>query len=88
MQAVISSRLNMEKTTFKLEYETIYGMNDHLRRLKLAEYSVQVIKKHCRWGRRQEAQVAVNREKGKERTRFCLIIRNFDIFLLLPAIIM
>ena len=48
MQAVISSRLNMEKTTFKLEYETIYGMNDHLRRLKLAEYSVQVTKKHCR----------------------------------------
>ena len=46
-------------------------------------------KKKCRWGRPQEAQVAVKREKGKERTRFCSITHEFFyIFVLFPAIIM
>ena len=65
MQPVISSRLNLEKTIFKPENKTINDTNDHLWRLKFAEYCVQEMKKLCRWGRRQEAQVSINREKGK-----------------------
>ena len=81
MQAVISSWLNLVKIIFKPENKTIYSTNDHLWRLKFAKYFVQEMKKFCRWGRRQEAQVAVNREKGKERTRFCSIIHDLLIFL-------
>ena len=81
MQAVISSWLNLVKIIFKPENETIYSTNDHLWRLKFTKYFVQEMKKFCRWGRRQEAQVAVNRAKEKERTRFCSIIREFLIFL-------
>ena len=80
MQAVISSWLNLEKTIFKPENKTIYDTNDHLWRLKFTECYVQEMKKLCRWGKRQEAQVAMNREKGKERTRFCSIICEFSIF--------
>ena len=78
MQAVISSWLNLVKIIFKPENETIYSMNDHLWRLKFAKYFVQEMKKSCRWERQQEAG-----EKGKDRTRFCSIIREFS-----PAIIM
>ena len=88
MQAVISSWLNLEKIIFKPENETIYSTNDNLWRLKFAKYFIQEMKKFCRWGRQQETQVAVNREKGKERTRFCSINCEFLIFLLFPAIIM
>ena len=66
MQAVISSWLNLVKIIFKPENETIYNTNDHLWRLKFAKYFVQEMKKFCRWGRRQEAQVAVNREGKRE----------------------
>ena len=59
MQAVVSSWLNLEKIIFKTENETIYSANDHL------WCFVQEMKKFCRWGRWQEAQVAVNREKEK-----------------------
>ena len=41
MQAVISSWLNLEKTIFKPENETLYWTNDRLWRLKFAEYCVQ-----------------------------------------------
>ena len=81
MQAVISSWQNLVKIISKPENETIYSMSDHFWRLKFAKYFVQEMKKFCRWGRRQEAQVAVSREKEKERTRFCSIIREFFIFL-------
>ena len=37
MQAVISSWLNLEKTIFKSENETIYHRNDNLWRLKFSE---------------------------------------------------
>ena len=79
MQPVISSWLNLVKIIFKPENETIYSTNDHLWRFKLAKYFAQEMKKFCRWGRRQEAQVAVNRDTGKERTRFCSIIGEFLI---------
>ena len=73
MQAVVSSWLNLQKTIFKPENKTMYGMNDHLWHLKFAEYCFLDMKKLCLWG-------AVNREKGKERTRFCSIIWEFQYF--------
>ena len=48
MQAVISSWLNLGKIIFKPENETINSTNDHLWRLKFAEYCVQKMKKLCR----------------------------------------
>ena len=45
MQAVISSWLNLVKTIFKPENETINRKNDHLRHLKFAENCVQEMKK-------------------------------------------
>ena len=68
---MISSWLKLDETIFKPENETIYGTNDHLWRLKFAEYCVQEMKNLCHWGKRQEAQVAVNSQKGKGRTTFC-----------------
>ena len=47
MQTVISSWLNLEKTIFKPENETIYGTNDHLRYLKFAVCCFQEMKKLC-----------------------------------------
>ena len=79
MQTVISSLLKLEKI-IKPENETIYSMNDHLWHLKFVKYFVQEMKKFCHWGRPQEAQVAVNKEKGKQRTRFCSIILSFWYF--------
>ena len=59
MQAVVSSQLNLVGTIFKPE-------NDHLWHLKFAKYFFEKMEKLCRWGMRQEAQVTVNRVKGKE----------------------
>ena len=87
LQAVISSWFNLEKTIFKAENKTIYTTNNHLRHLKFAEYCVQELEKLYCWGRRQEAQFSVNREGQRENK----ILSNnpwvFDIFVLLPAII-
>ena len=85
MQAAISSWLNLEKIIFKAENKTIHSTNDHLWCLKFVKYCVQ---EFCHWERQQKTQVAVNREKRKDRTRFCSIICVFDIFVLFPAIIM
>ena len=70
MQAVTSSWLNLEKTIFKPENEIIYGTNDHMWRLKFAEYRFQEKEKLCRVGRRQEAQVSVNSKKGQREQYF------------------
>ena len=42
MQAI--SYIDLAKTIFKLNNETIYDTNDHLWRLKFAEYCVQEMK--------------------------------------------
>ena len=47
------ARLNLERAIFKAENETIYGMNDHLWRLKFVEYCFQELKTPCRWGRQR-----------------------------------
>ena len=66
----------MRENHFQPENKSIYNTNYHLWCLKF-----------CHWGRWQETQAAVNREKSKERTRF--LFNNpwvFNIFVLLPAI--
>ena len=87
MQAVISSWLSLEKITFKPENKTIYSKSDHFWGLKLVEYCVQEKEKLCRWGRQQEAQVAVNREKrrAKRDTDFVQWSVGFGFFCIVSS---
>ena len=50
------AKLDLGKAIFKPENGTIYGKNDHLRRLQFAEYCVLELKKLCRWGKRKKSK--------------------------------
>ena len=79
-------RLNLEKAILKAENETTYSTNDHLWRSKLCPRTENTLPLR----KAKEAQVSVSREKGRERESNILFHNPwvFDIFVLLPAIIM
>ena len=79
------ARLNLEKGIFKAENETIYSTNDHLWHSQLCPRTENTLPLR----KAKEAQVAVSREKSREKrmiifhekATFCFIIREFSIFL-------
>ena len=91
MQAVISSWLNLEKTIFKPEKKRNYIRHEwSFVTFKICGVLCPRTEKTLLLRKVKEAQVAVTREKGRERYDNSLFNKLwvFDIFMLLPAIIM
>ena len=80
--------LNLEKTIFKPENETIYFTNDHLWRLILRG----TVSRNWKISAAQEGKESTSRSKQREGQRDNNILFNnlwvLNIFVFLPAIIM